>query len=749
MTARLAVLALVALGLTLPAWSQWKAQPGPLATKWAADVSPEKALPEYPRPQLVRPDWQNLNGLWSYAITPRPAAQPEKWDGQILVPFAVESALSGVMKRVDESQRLWYRRTFEVPAKWAGRRVLLHFGAVDWETTVTVNGKEVGQHRGGYDPFTFDITDALKAGSEQELVVAVWDPTDSGTQPRGKQVHKPEGIWYTPTTGIWQTVWLEPVPEAHIAGLRITPDVDHASVAVSIDGASLKPEHALRVVVFDGEKEVASGSGHNRVEIKLPEPKLWTPDTPHLYDLKLTLVYGDGKPVDEVTSYFGLRKISVGPDEHGVTRLLLNNKFLFQYGPLDQGFWPDGLYTAPTDAALCYDIEMTRQLGCNLVRKHVKVEPDRWYYWCDKLGLLVWQDMPSGDKYIAGDDPDIQRAPESAAQYDRELTQLVDTHYNHPCIIVWVPFNEGWGQFDTARVTDLLHKLDPTRLVNSASGWTDRKTGDMHDIHVYPGPASPAPEPKRAAVLGEFGGLGLPLPGHTWQAEKNWGYKSFKSPEELTEAYLGLMTQLRLLIGNAGLSAAVYTQTTDVEIEVNGLMPYDRALVKMDAARVTAANRLLYAPPPVTKAIAPTSEREPQTWRYTTEAPADGWEGAKFDDAKWSTGVGGFGTAGTPGINVQTEWKTSDIWLRRTIDLKTVPTAALLSVYHDEDCEVYINGKQVAKLTGYTTSYALLTLRAGDVLQAGRNVIAVHCHQTKGGQGIDVGIVEVQEPGRK
>jgi len=593
----------------------WKPANTRLMTRWAREVSPRNAHPEYPRPQLVRKQWLNLNGLWDYAITAKDAPQPTRWDGQILVPFPVESALSGVMKRVSETNRLWYRRTFTVPRTWnlkSGRRVLLHFGAVDWETTVWVNGREVGAHRGGYDAFSFDITDALKPQGEQEIVVAVWDPTDAGTQPRGKQFRNPHGIWYTPTSGIWQTVWLESVNNAHIERLRIVPDVDAGAVNIEIHAVSPAGSASgateADIAVFDGGRRVARGvaavtltvkqpSVVGRARISLPAPKLWSPDSPHLYGLKITL-RNERRVVDEIESYFGLRKIAVARDASGVNRLFLNNQPLFQFGPLDQGFWPDGLYTAPTDEALRYDIEMTKRLGFNMCRKHVKIEPARWYYWADKLGLLVWQDMPSGDKYIGPKDPDITRSPESAAQFERELRAMVEGLYNHPSIVMWVPYNEGWGQWDTCRIVNLIKQWDPTRLVNNASGWADRGCGDVNDLHKYPGPAAPPREEKRAAVLGEFGGLGLPLKGHTWQDEKNWGYKSFKTPEELTTAYLDLIEKLRPLVTDKGLAAAVYTQTTDVEIEVNGLMTYDRAVVKMDEATVCNANLSVYRTAP-------------------------------------------------------------------------------------------------------------------------------------------------------
>jgi hypothetical protein len=586
------------------AQAAWQPAKGPLITRWAKDVSPEKTHPEYPRPQMERAAWLNLNGLWDYAVADREAAQPTQWDGQILVPFPVQSALSGVMKTVSENQRLWYHRSFVVPAAWQGKRVILNFGAVDWEAKVLVNGQKLGAHRGGYDGFRFDITGALKSSGEQEIVVTVWDPTDAGTQPRGKQVRKPNGIWYTPTTGIWQTVWLEPVSATHLEALKIIPDVDGKSVQIGAAIASEGGAVTVKCTILDkgrvvGEASITdgntapSGTVQPRLTLPVPDPKLWSPSAPFLYDLKL-VVLRNGREVDRVSSYFGMRKIALGKDKKGFTRLLLNNQPLFQLGPLDQGFWPDGLYTAPTDEALRYDIEMTKKLNFNLIRKHVKIESDRWYYWCDRLGLLVWQDMPSGDKYISGRDPDIQRTEQSGKQFETELKALVEGRGNHPCIVMWVPYNEGWGQWDTARIVELIKSWDSSRLVNNTSGWTDRGVGDVNDIHRYPGPAAPKPEEKRAGVLGEFGGLGLPVSGHTWQNEKNWGYRSFTNSAALTGAYVDLMLKLYPLIGAEGLSAAVYTQTTDVEVEVNGLMTYDRAMTKMDADIIAAANKRAY-----------------------------------------------------------------------------------------------------------------------------------------------------------
>ncbi|MBI3866505.1 MAG: glycoside hydrolase family 2 [Planctomycetia bacterium] len=743
----------------------WKPKQAALMTRWSKDVDPAKTLPEYPRPQMTRDKWHNLNGLWDYAIRPKDEAQPAKFDGEILVPFPVESALSGVMQKVGADNRLWYRRAFEIPANWSGQRVLLHFGAVDWETTVLVNGTQVGTHRGGYDPFTFDITDALAKSGNQEIVVNVWDPTTRGQQPVGKQHDRPEGIWYTPTTGIWQTVWLEPVPQAYISSLKIVPQVDSNSVSVEVkvggstagygvqvsvgirSGAAQQP---IRQVTGNGEfgKPIVIALGNN------PTAGLWSPDSPQLHDLKVTLHNLQGtdrqQAVDTVGSYFGLRKSSIGKDDQGVTRIMLNNKPLFQFGPLDQGFWPDGLYTAPTDEALKFDVEITKKYGFNMARKHVKVEPARWYYWCDKLGLLVWQDMPSSaDGHIPPGRGEGTRPPQTVENFERELKALIDTHHNSPCIVMWVPFNEGWGQFDTVRIAKLVKDHDPTRLVNCASGWNDFPAGDVHDIHVYPGPASPNPEDQRAAVLGEYGGLGLPLKGHTWQSEKNWGYRSFTTIEDLTDAYLQLTTRLRPLVGSPGLSAAVYTQTTDVEIEVNGLLTYDREVAKLKPEVIAPAHRRVFGPPPRVEVVVATSQKEAQEWRYTTSKPSDEWFRADAEVSNWQTGPGGFGTRDTPGTVVRTEWRTPDIWIRRTFNLpeKQSLDNLYLVMHHDEDAEVYLNGVLATKTAGYTTDYQWFGIRpeARKALKSGKNVIAIHCKQTGGGQYIDAGLIELKE----
>jgi hypothetical protein len=729
--------------------ASWKPVRGGLMTRWADTVTPETVHSEYPRPQLRRPQWLSLNGLWQLDFAQAAQAPPLGKDLPhiILVPFPVESALSGVMKPAD---RLWYRRSFTVPKEWAGQRVLLHFGAVDFEATVWVNGQKLGSHKGGYDAFHFDITDALKPDAPQEIVVGVWDPSDEGTQPHGKQVRRPGGIMYTSTTGIWQSVWLEPVPAVHIRRLLIVPDIDAGRVVVTAQVQGSSAGYTVHAVALDGPRRMAEASGAAGTAIPLPLPraKLWSPESPFLYNLRVEL-QRDNRVVDAVDSYFGMRKISVGRDERGVTRLLLNNKPVFQRGPLDQGFWPDGLYTAPSDEALKYDIEMTKKLGFNMSRKHVKVEPDRWYYWCDQLGLMVWQDMPSGDRSIRPDQADLQRTPVSARQYEQELKAMIDGLRNHPSVIGWVVFNEGWGQFDTERITRWTKQYDETRLVDCASGWSDRKVGDVYDIHVYPGPGAPEPEPTRAAFLGEFGGLSLPVEGHTW-SNKTWGYQGTNSKEELTRKYEKLWQRVWQLKSKPGLSGAVYTQLTDVETEANGLLTYDRAVVKVDLERAAAVVAGDLSRVPVSVPVVPTSQEKGLTWRYTFNRPPDGWEQPRFNDSTWMKGSGGFGTEGTPGAVVRTEWKTSDIWVRRTV---TLPRGSLdglhLLMHHDEDAEVYLNGVLAARVRGFTTAYEEVGIdpkaRAA-LTPGGRVVIAIHCKQTVGGQYIDAGLAVYRRP---
>ncbi len=590
--------------------NDWKPAGTKILTEWAAKVDPAKPLNEYPRPQLTRKNWMNLNGLWQYTVLPVATASaiPATTEGKILVPFAIESALSGVGKSVGKDSVLWYKNTFQVPASMRKGKVLLHFGAVDWATEVYINNVKTGEHKGGYDPFSFDITSSLKKGTAQEIAVRVWDPGDDGPQPRGKQVKKPEGIWYTPVTGIWQTVWIENVPETYITSIDKTPDIDNNTIAVTVSTNNLQPGDEIIVKALDGPQLIATQAVNNNEAAKLliPAAKLWSPATPFLYDLQVSILR-KGKIIDEAGSYFALRKISMKADEKGMQRMLLNNQFVFQYGPLDQGWWPDGLYTAPTDEALLFDIAETKNMGFNMIRKHVKVEPARWYYHADKLGMLVWQDMPSGDLggnswdsrpgQITGRKMEKDRTAESEAIFRTEWNAIIKALQPFPCIVVWVPFNEAWGQFKTKEITDWTKQLDPSRLVNAASGGNFiENAGEIFDLHNYPDPQMPAPYlfgKKQVLVLGEFGGLGLPMENHTWQDKNNWGYQSFKNQQELETRYARLMNDLTALIP-LGLSAAVYTQTTDVEIETNGLMTYDRKIFKIDPNKLKEMHEKLY-----------------------------------------------------------------------------------------------------------------------------------------------------------
>jgi beta-galactosidase/beta-glucuronidase len=569
--------------------AEWEIADNPLLTEWADDINPEDPWPEYPRPAMVRDNWLNLNGLWEYTITQR-EQQPGKWDGHIMVPYPVESALSGVKKRISTDETLWYKTEFKVPSSWKNKRILLNFEASDWETKIWINDNKAGEHRGGYDPFSFDISDYVKAGKKYELKVSVWDPGSEGTQPRGKQVNEPHGIWYTPSSGIWQTVWMEAVDYVYMRSFRTITDIDEGTIKILPEIVNHQDGVSTRVRILKDNnvlKEVEAESD-NDIIITLDNYELWSPGNPILYDIEVEILY-NGEVSDKIESYTGFRKISLGKTVDGYTRMFLNNSFVFQNGPLDQGFWPDGLYTPPTDEAMRYDLEIIKKMGFNMLRKHVKVENRRFYYWCDKMGLLVWQDMPNGDQHIGSKDEDIIRSEESAKQFELELSRLIETKYNHPSVVVWVPFNEGWGQYETGRITELIKELDPTRLVNSASGWADRGTGDIHDIHNYPEPRCPEAEAGRAIVLGEFGGLGLPVKDHTWE-ERNWGYENMDDISALLLKYNDFYKTVYSMVEEKGLSASVYTQITDVETETNGLLSYDRKVDKMGAENLHGIN---------------------------------------------------------------------------------------------------------------------------------------------------------------
>jgi hypothetical protein len=576
--------------------SGWKPKAGPLMTRWAAEVEPGKTWTGYPRPQMMRNNWVNLNGLWDYAVTDSAAGAPSTWEGKILVPYPIESALSGVMKRVGAHDKIWYQRTLKIPAHLRSTRIMLNFEAIDWEAHIFIDGEEVGMHQGGYDPFTVDITPHVRPGVEHKLMISAWDPTTEGYQPVGKQFTKQGGIWYTPSSGIWQTVWLEKVPETHIIDYQATPNIDKNEITVKVLGEEFRGNDRIEMKVFDKKKLIgtAEGDPDELLTVRLNEVRLWTPEDPYLYDLQIRIIR-KSSVVDQVSGYFGMRKISIGKDEKGITRILLNNKFVFQNGPLDQGFWPDGLYTPPTEEAMVADLDSLKAMGFNMLRKHVKIEPRRFYYHTDHLGFLVWQDMPSMFYEIPVASDSSLTGRKARRNFELELTELINDHFNPPSIIMWVPFNEGWGQYQTEKIVDLVRMLDTSRLINNASGWTDKGFGDLNDIHNYPEPKAPPVEENRAIVLGEYGGLGLYVAGHVWQTE-NWGYEKMQSADALLQKYENFQQELFRLRDEKGLSACVYTQTTDVETETNGLMTYDRYRVKMGASNVAKANSGKIAP---------------------------------------------------------------------------------------------------------------------------------------------------------
>ncbi|KQX61217.1 glycoside hydrolase family 2 [Streptomyces sp. Root1310] len=580
-----------------PAAAQaWTPKPSPMTTPWTNQVPTDTPLPEYPRPQLTRPDWANLNGIWDFAVTSADAGRPASFTEQIRVPFVAESALSGIQRKITQNDKLWYKRTFTVPPNWNGRRVQLNFGAGDWRTTVWVNDRQAGAaHSGGYDAFSYDITDLLNGGGTNTLVVSVWDPTQTGSQAVGKQrindvaPHAGGGIFYTAASGLWQTVWLEPTAPAYVSRLDLVPDPANGRLKVTVRGTGTSG-HQARVTVSTGGTTVgtATGAVGSEFTVPVPNPHLWSPDDPFLYEVRADLLAGT-TTVDSVGSYTGMRTIGLAR-VGGMQRPLLNGKFVFQTGTLDQGYWPDGIYTAPTDAALRYDLQKHKDLGFNMVRKHIKVEPQRWFYWADRLGLLVWQDMPAMDL----------RTPDTAAraQWEAEYDRVIDQHRSSPSLVMWVDQNEGWGQYDQARIADRVKAYDPTRLVNNMSGVNccgsvDGGNGDVVDHHVYVGPGTTVPSATRAAVLGEFGGLGFKVAGHEWFPGGGFSYEDQPDLAHLNNRFVGLLDAIREVRMPRGLSASVYTEITDVENEANGLLTYDRQVVKVDEARVRAANRAL------------------------------------------------------------------------------------------------------------------------------------------------------------
>ncbi|MCB0628935.1 MAG: glycoside hydrolase family 2 TIM barrel-domain containing protein [Saprospiraceae bacterium] len=728
-----------------------------MSSKWADQVNSDQPWNAYPRPQMRRADWTNLNGHWDYAITERSEQLPQRYDGEILVPFPVESALSGVKKLVGPEKQLWYHTSFNLPSATANEIWQLHLGAVDWEATVYVNGKVVGSHKGGYTPFSFNISPYLKKKGKQELVVRVWDPTDAGTQPRGKQVRDPKGIWYTPVTGIWQTVWLEKTPADHILSIKTIPDIDRNRLGIELRTSALSQAVNARLSIRSEGHEVAKaelplpiGSHMGGLEIALPNARLWSPEDPFLYDLELELYTSSGKLIDRVESYFGMRKISLGKDPNGYTRIMLNNQPVFQFGLLDQGWWPDGLYTAPTEEAMMFDVEMTRDLGFNMLRKHVKVEPARYYYNCDRMGMLVWQDMPNGNYFnelrvAPGDEQDAGRPLASALQFEAELKEMIDYFHAFPSIVTWVPFNEGWGQYDTKRVADWVKNYDPSRLCIAPSGWADRGAGDIIDVHLYPGPGMEAPEKDRASVLGEFGGLGYPVLEHMWWDKRNWGYLTFQDQATLESRFSALINDLAGL-KSCGLSAAVYTQTTDVEGEVNGMMTYDRKVIKIAPETTQKLFAQLYRPAWNKRTLLEDAEAEAQIWKISRENPAADWQKPEYDDVSWQTVTAPLSSFDNPFLPTASEWGQEEtLYLRRNFFLSENYTDINLKYYlHRAEMEIFINGQPVTQLQhegGRKRHYTNTLVRGADAyLRKGRNVIAVHLKRQAEDCTFDLGI---------
>lgn len=577
---------------------------------WTDKVNLSMPLSEHPRPQFERECWQCLNGEWGYHIATRGEKWVSDYSDKIIVPFGIESLLSGVEKPLRPTDRLWYEKKFTVNEELKDRRILLHFDAVDWQCKVYINKEQVGNHTGGYISFCFDITDYLKDG-ENTLNVCVYDPTESGWQQRGKQDNHPHGFWYTATSGIWQTVWLEGVNEARIDSIKVLPDIDNGTVNIK-SKLTVEEYDAYILKIFDGDTPVFSE------EISLDENidmgkdfKLWSPEEPNLYSVILEL-YRDGKLADKVRSYFGMRKFGVQKDSFGVPRLFLNNEPYFQRGLLDQGYWPDGGLTPPADEAMIFDIEEMKRLGFNMLRKHIKIEPMRWYYHCDRLGMIVWQDMMSGGAYIgdfyAGVLPNLnikvkdsnykafnREKKEARDDYKRELGEMIEQLYNVVSIYCWVPFNEGWGQFDAVKICNFVKSLDTSRVVDHASGWYDQGGGDIKSMHKYIFPVKlPKLDKKRAFVVTEFGGYQNSVSNHTWTENKSFGlYLKFKNKTTLTNAYKKLFIKQIIPLIDKGLSGTVYTQLSDVENELNGIYTYDRKELKIDENVIKAINSKL------------------------------------------------------------------------------------------------------------------------------------------------------------
>lgn len=734
---------------------KWGVRKAPVMTKWSENIDPDNVLPEYPRPQFERSEWLNLNGIWDFKFAnDKIAYSNEGFDEEILVPFPVESAISGIMTK--RKYHVWYKRNFTVPTSWNEKRIQLNFGAVDWECEVFVNTQSIGTHTGGYTPFSFDITDYLKAGTEQELIVRVYDPTDSREenvgQPTGKQWNNPGGIFYTPTTGIWQTVWLEPVAQTHIKNMNMFPDVDNNNLKLTVNVENAVTATVVKAIIKDGERIIYSQNINYNQEVVIPisNPKLWSPDSPFLYTLELELQNGE-KQEDKINSYFAMRKVSVG-EWAGKKRIMLNNEYIFNFGPLDQGFWPDGIYTAPSDEALLWDLEQTKKFGFNTTRKHIKLEPARWYYHCDRLGLMVWQDMVCMPPWGGGFDNEMPD-PEKRENFKKEVTETIDYLKNVPSIIMWIVFNENWGQFNTVENTEYVMSLDNSRLVSGASGWWDFEIGDIIDKHNYEQPAYPVSENNtRIAVLGEYGGVGLYYEDHSWRADAHI-YDNVENAEQLYNKFSLYAERIDAFAKQQGLSGAIYTQITDVEEEVNGLITYDRKIIKGGEYNMTRMHDLIQyviryctQSDDYTEIFSMTDE-----WQYTKTEPLGNWTDSDFNDNLWESSRGGFGSGDFP-VYTNADWQgeNTNIWLRKTFNPGNLSQQQIQNIFAnmliDGTLEVYINGVLAVKFLEDRTPinelhYYHLSQESKNAIRPNEdNTIAVHCHNRVGGAHIGVGL---------
>ena len=736
------------------AWADWKPVGEKIKTRWAKEVTPDNAWREYPRPQMVRKQWRNLNGLWNYAVRRRDAPEnngaPKTWNGKILVPFCIESSLSGVGRLLQPSEELWYERTFEVST--TDNRQLLHFEAVDYRCEVWINGQSVGTHTGGSTPFSFDVTKAVVKGKNTIQVKVIDETADH--QLRGKQILRPHAIYYTRVSGIWQTVWLETVPKTYVKSLRIATNAVKGTIEVKaeIDGNIDAAPSVKMTASFEGQ-EIGSASGSIKgTQLKVKDPKLWSPAKPNLYDLKVELIM-DGQTVDVIASYAGIRSVGKQKDANGNWRFTLNGKEIFHLGTLDQGWFPDGLLTPASDKAMRFDVDYLKAAGYNCIRNHLKVRPRRYYAYCDRIGMMVWQDQVSGAPHPKWTrlqpNPEDQDWPDVAhAQFMYELREMIDHLYNAPSIVSWVPFNEAWGQHQTLEVGNWTVAYDPSRLVNIASGGNFWPVGDVVDHHNYPHPDFPVHDSRfkeYVKVVGEFGGHGFVVDKkHVWNPEaKNWGYGGLpKTKEELLGRYRESIRRM-IQLKRHGLAGGIYTQTADVEAEVNGLMTYDREVLKFSAKDLKLLHEQVYAAKLLGKPALPVAAQNKVPVRYTTTEPVGDWMKPGFDDHKWKQGAAGLGAPGTPNANIKTIWNTPRVWIRTSFDYDPIKGKLLLIVFWDENATIYVNGVVAAKLDGYTAQYELkeISNAAQASLKEGKNTLAVHCQNALGGQYIDVSLV--------